>query len=67
MAKGEKSWLRWFRIACRTIHIATLAVGVGGVMFGASADQLGVWDGGVVHTGMALMMSDLLSPDPYLR
>ncbi len=67
MAKGEISWLRWFRIACRTIHIATLAVVVGGVTFGASADQLGVWVGGVVLSGMALMTSDLLGTDPYLR
>jgi hypothetical protein len=67
MAKGESSWLRWFRIACRTIHIATLAVVVGGVMFGASPDQLGVWVGGVVLTGMALMTTDLLGTDPYLR
>jgi putative copper export protein len=67
MAKGESSWLRWLRIACRTIHIATLAVVVGGVMFGASPDQLGVWVGGVVLTGMALMTTDLLGTDPYLR
>lgn len=67
MAKGENSTLRWFRIICRTIHIATLAVVVGGVMFGASAEQLGIWTGGVVLTGMALMTTDLLGSDPYLR
>ncbi len=67
MAKGESSPLRWFRIACRTIHIATLAVVVGGEMFGASGDQLGVWMGGVVLSGMALMTTDLLGVEPYLR
>ncbi len=67
MAKGQNSTLRWFRILCRTIHIATLAVVVGGVMFGATGEQLGIWTGGVVLTGMILMTTDLLGTDPYLR
>jgi len=66
--KKKPSELRhWFRISCRTLHLITTSVLVGGHFFGAPADTLRPWLYGVIASGGALLSTDVLGTPGYLR
>ncbi len=58
---------RWFRISCRTVHILTIAVLVGGHYFDTPAASLRPWLYGVIASGGILMATDVISSLHYLR
>ncbi|MBI4701329.1 MAG: hypothetical protein HY744_09250 [Deltaproteobacteria bacterium] len=58
---------RWFRIACRTAHLATMGVLVGGHVFAVAPDSLRPWLYATIASGAALMAPDLLEDWRYLR
>lgn len=60
-------WRRWFRLTCRSLHLLTTSVLVGGHFFGMPSAELRPWLYGVVATGAGLMATDLLQGVGYLR
>lgn len=70
MADARPSGLdvrRWFRISCRSLHLLSMGVLVGGHVWGASREALLPWLVGVVLTGAGLMATDVLQNVGYLR
>jgi hypothetical protein len=58
---------RWFRITCRSLHLLSTGVLVGGHVWGASAEALRPWLVGAVLTGAGLMGTDVVQNLGYLR
>lgn len=58
---------RWFRISCRSLHLLTMGVLVGGHVWGATAEDLRPWLVGVVLSGAGLMATDVFQNVGYLR
>ncbi len=58
---------RWFRISCRSAHLLTVSVLVGGHVFDVPADELVPWLYGVIASGAGLMVTDLFQGLGYLR
>ena len=58
---------RWFRISCRSLHLLTTGVLVGGHVWGAPAEALRLWLIGAVLTGAGLMATDVVQNIGYLR
>lgn len=57
--------LRWFRISCRTAHLAGMCGLVGGLLFGVAAASLPPWLVATVLSGGLLAATDVYEEGPY--